>query len=121
MYAIPIMSCEERRSASIPFCLAARFPAERPAARAYVRARETVFQAPCDLSVSRFLLDRVSHVAIIGEPPSATIERDLRRILSHGTPASLPAEILAQLWARRLDAIREGDWVERHHRPGEPL
>ena len=121
MYAGPIMSCEEERSASIPFCLAARFSAERPAARAYVRARETVFKAPCDLSISRFLLNQVSHIAIIGEPPSATLERDLRRILSHGTPVRLPMEILAQLWARRLDAIREGDWVERHHRPTQSV
>jgi hypothetical protein len=58
---------------------------------------------------------------MIGEPPPATLERDLRRVLSHGTPASLPTEILAQLWARRLNAIREGNWVERHHQPGESL
>jgi hypothetical protein len=121
VYAVPIMSREEDLSASIPFYLAARFPGEQPAARAYMRAREMVFQAPCDLSVSRFLLDRVSHVAIIGEPPARTLERDLRRILSRGTLANLPALILAQLWARRLNAIREGNWVERHHQPGESL
>jgi hypothetical protein len=67
------------------------------------------------------LLDQVAHVAIIGEPPSVALERDLRRILSYGIPADLPAEILAQLWARRLDAMRKGTWIERHHRPGESV
>ncbi len=101
--------------------LAARFPAERLARRAYFRAQDAVFRAPCDLSVSRFLLDRISHVAVIGVTPPEELDRDLRRILRTGELTPLPSTIVLLLWQRRLDANREGSWVERHFRPGRPL
>jgi len=101
--------------------LAARFPTERLARQAYFRAQAAVFRAPCDLSVSRFLLDRVSHVAVIGVTPPEELDRDLRRILRTGELTPLPPTIVLLLWQRRLDANREGSWVERHFRPGRPL
>ena len=101
--------------------LAARFPTERLAHRAYVRAQEAVFRAPCDLSVFRFLLDRASHVAVIGASPPEELDRDLRRIVRNGELALLPDGIVRLLWERRLQANREGAWVERHYRPGRPI
>ena len=100
--------------------LAARFPTERAAHRAYFRAQEVVFAAPCDLSVSRFLLDHVSHVAVIGVTPPDDVDRQLRRILRSGEFTTLPGDILRFLWQRRLEANRHGPWVERHFRPGQP-
>ncbi len=100
--------------------LAARFPSERTAHRAYVRAQEAVFRAPCDLSVFRFLLDRASHVAVIGITPPEELDRGLRRILRTGDLALLPDGIVRLLWERRIQANREGAWVERHYRPGRP-
>jgi hypothetical protein len=111
----------ERPSAS--YSLIARFQYEPPARRAYFRAQEAVFtaQPPADLSVYRFQLDRISHVAVIGEPPPQELERTLRAILATGIPASLPAEVLKQLQDRRTRMSAQGLWVEGHYRPGRRL
>ncbi len=111
----------ERSPIGERYDLAARFPTEHLARRAYFRVQEAVFRAPCDLSVSRFLLDRVSHVAVIGVPPPDELDRRLRRILRTGELTPLPGNILLLLWQRRLEANRDGPWVERHFRPGRPL
>ncbi len=103
------------------YALAARFLTERTAHRAYFRAQEAVFAAPCDLSVYRFLLDHVSHVAVIGVTPPEELDQRLRRILRAGELTALPEGILLALWERRLQANREGAWVERHWRPGQPI
>ncbi len=101
--------------------LAARFSTERAAHRAYFRAQELVFAAPCDLSVTRFLLDRVAHVAVIGITPPEDVDRRLRRLLRAGELTSLSEEVLLALWERRLQANQEAPWVERHWRPGQLL
>ena len=101
---------------------AARFPSERQAGRAYFRAQEALYSAPaCDLSAYRFLIDRISHVAVLGDPPPQEVDRAIRRILATGEPITLPAEVVETLFQRRSQQIRLGPWVERHHRPGEPL
>src|SRR3954451_18706328 len=98
----------------------ARFNGERPAGRAYHQLQEAIFRSPaCELSVFRFILDRQWHVSVLGDPPAETLERRIRQVLSRGTPASLPEEILAELQRRRAEATRIGPWVERHHRSGE--
>jgi len=101
--------------------LVTRFPTEWLARQAYFRSQETVFCAPCDLSVFRFLLNHVSHVAVIGVPPPEELDQQLRRILRAGALSALPGDILLALWERRLQAHREGSWVERHWRPGQPI
>jgi hypothetical protein len=101
---------------------AARFRSERKAERAYFRAQEALYQAPeCDLSAYRFLLERISHVAVLGTPPPEELDRTIRKILASGEPAALPEEVLTLLLQRRAEQIRLGPWVERHHRPGQPL
>jgi hypothetical protein len=96
----------------------ARFSGERPAGRAYNQLQEAIFRSPaCELSVYRMLLQRDWHVAVLGDPPAATLERRIRQVLTRGTPASLPAEILEELQRRRAAATRIGPWVERHQRP----
>lgn len=101
---------------------AAKFDRERQAKRAYFRCQETVFQAQeCDLSVYRFLLDRISHVAVIGQTPPEEIDRRLRKLLAAGEPTSLPADIIQLLFARRIQAAQQGSWVEGHYRPGRPM
>lgn len=102
--------------------MAFRFAGERPAARAYFRAQELIFATPdADLSVFRFLLEQVSHVAVIGNKPRRETTQRLERICSAGLPVTLTPDILRRLQQRREDAMKEGDWVERHHRPGEPI
>ena len=104
-----------------PYELTARFASERVAHRAYFRTQAVIFTAPCDLSVTRFLLDRVSHVAVIGVTPPEELDRRLRRVLRAGEFTTLSGDILQTLWRRRLAANLHGPWVERHHRPGLPL
>jgi len=105
-----------------PYYQAACFPNERRAGRAYFRAQRTIYDSPrCDLSVFRFQLARVYHVAVLGAPPLPDLEGRLRSILSAGVPATLPAEVIAMLQGRRAEAAQLGPWVEGHYRPGEHL
>jgi len=98
----------------------ARFAGETPAGRAYRRTQDLLFATPdCELSAFRFHLDRIWHVAVLGDQPPEDLERQLRAILSRGEPASLPEDILLQLQRRRAQATRVGPWAEGHYRPGE--
>jgi hypothetical protein len=99
----------------------ARFNGERPAGRAYTQLQNDIFRSPdCELSVFRLLLDRQWHVSVLGDPPAEILDRRIRRILSRGTPASLPEEIRQELQRRRTLATRISPWVERHLRPTHP-
>jgi hypothetical protein len=93
------------------------------AKRAYFRTQETVLRAKgrCELSTYRFLLEGISHVAVVGETPPEELDRRLRKILAAGGPTPLPAEILQLLLDRRVQASQQGEWVERHYRPGKEL
>lgn len=98
----------------------ARFSGERPAGRAYLQLQDAIFQAPaCELSIFRLQLHRDWHVAVLGDPPAETLARRIRQVLSHGIPASLPEDVLAELQRRRAEATRIGPWIERHVRPTE--
>ena len=102
---------------------AARFPGEELAGRAYFAAQETVatHAGDVDLSAYRFRLDRVDHVAVLGDPPPTALHDELRRILATGEPATIPEDVLKLLNARRAEATEAGPWVEGHHRPGKRL
>lgn len=101
-----------------PYLQVARFTGERPAGRAYSQLQDTIFNSPaCDLSVFRVLLSRDWHVAVIGVPPAETLDRRVRQILSRGTPATLPRQVLDELYRRRSEATKLGPWVERHVEP----
>ncbi|MGD9893501.1 MAG: hypothetical protein AB7R89_03400 [Dehalococcoidia bacterium] len=104
-----------------PYYRAARFTDERTAAGVYRRAEQTIHRTPCDLSAYRFLLDQVSHVALIGAPPPPQLDQVLADLFAAGEPATLPSEVLRQLSERRAQASRIGPWVEGHYRPGRRL
>ncbi len=105
-----------------PYHVAARFMSEPVAKQAYFRSKELVFaDVRADLSVYRFLLDQVSHVAVLGAPPPEEIDNQLRAILSTGEPAVLPQDILTALYERRTQMKQHGAWVEGHYRPGKKL
>lgn len=99
----------------------ARFTGERAAAQAYTQAQDAIFAAPCDISAYRFLLDRVSHVALIGAPPPAELDQHLGMLLAEGTPVTLPRGVLIALVERRRQMRQRGLWTEGHYRPGRPL
>ncbi len=102
---------------------AARFPGEGPAGVAYVAAQEAVaaHAGDVDLSAYRFQLDRVDHVAVLGDPPPTALHDALRAILSTGEPAAIPEDVLKLLNGRRAEATDAGPWVEGHYRPGKRL
>lgn len=101
----------------VPFLIAAQFRSEPTSERAYFEAQNTIKRHQVnDLSVYRFQLRSVFHVAILGEIPPQPLEQRLRRILAAGDPAALPEDIVSLLLARRAEASQQGPWVERHYR-----
>jgi hypothetical protein len=101
---------------------AARFRSHEAAGAAYQRAQATLYaHLECDLSTYRFILDGVSHVAVIGDPPPRQLERQLKAILSAGQATTLPLDVLARLAQRRGQATQIGPWVEGHYDPGKHL
>ena len=124
------MSAEQRQEAEEhqenqspkPFTLAARFPSEQTAGRAYFGAQEAVFNSPrSEVSVYRFQLSHIYHVAVLGETPPEPLEQRLRRLLARGELVTLPDDILKVLFQRRAAASSRAPWIERHYRPGMPL
>ena len=101
----------------------ARFPGEEPAGAAYFAAQEAIsaHAGDVDLSAYRFLLDRVAHGLVLGEPPPTELHDRLRGILGTGEPAQLPEDLLKLFTARRQVATQAGTWVEGHYRPGRRL
>ena len=100
-----------------PFCIAAKFQAEPVSRRAYFTAQDAIKKhQDNDLSVYRFQLTGVFHVAVLGVTPPEPLEQQLRQILATGAPATLPENIVALLFARRIQATQHGPWIERHYR-----
>lgn len=110
---------EQRETDADPYYRAARFVSERAAGRAYFRTQRLVYNSNCELSCFRFQLDGIYHVAILGEPPPKKLEQRLQRLLSNGSLVLLPPDILSRLFERRAEAARQGEWIERHFRPGQ--
>ena len=114
-------SHREQEHEPVPYHRAARFADERRSARTYRSVQDALFAAACDLSAYRVLINRVPHVAVVGEPPPADLDRRLDHLLAAGEPVALPDAVLTTLAARRAQAARLGPWIEGHHRPGTPL
>ena len=105
-----------------PYYRAARFAGAQPAGQIYHHLRDMLYRRPdADLSVYRLQLDRVDHVAVLGDPPAADLDQQIAAVLAQGEPASLPAAALQALLARRCQMTQHGPWIEGHHRPGERL
>lgn len=105
-----------------PYYQAARFDGERPAGQAYQQAQKAVYEdRESDLSAYRFQLERVYHVAVLGEPPSAETDEKLAQILAEGELTALPLDVLKALQERRTQMKQQGCWVEGHYRPGKKL
>lgn len=97
---------------------AARFSGEQTAGRAYFQLQELIYGPECDISVYRFKIKDVFHVAIVGEHPSETLDRQLQGALGLGEAISLDERTLDFLLRRRAQQSSQGSWVEHHHRPG---
>lgn len=67
-----------------PYYQASRISGERVAGKAYAKAQHIIFTAACNLSAYRFQLDRIWHVAVIGEQLDEAIQKQIQKILGAG-------------------------------------
>ncbi len=115
---------QPRRQEAEPasYLRAARFPNEQTAGIAYGAVQDAIFAgAPNDLSAYRFQLNRIYHVAVLGQPPPPDLDQQLEDLLAGGEPATLPRGVLLALAERRRQMSRYGPWSEGHYRPSRPL
>lgn len=103
------------------YYLAARYADGRSSGAAYHQAQEALFETEYELSVYRFQLDQVWHVAVLGETPPPDFAETMQSLLSTGEPTTLPADLLSMLNKRRRQATKLGSWVEGHYRPEKRL
>jgi hypothetical protein len=108
---------EFERDVESQFIRAVRFEIEEDARKAYFEVQNLIFDNDCDLSVYRFKLNQVSHVAALGAPPEPNVLETLDSVLSRGAATELPRDIARMLTDRRREAQRLGPWVEGHYRP----
>jgi hypothetical protein len=107
----------ERRGDPPAYQRAARFSSEQDAGIAYERSQEAVYLgAPNDLSTYRLIVNHEWYVTILGQQPPPELQEQIEGILALGEPTDLPEEVMTALAARRAASIRQGSWVERHHR-----
>jgi hypothetical protein len=100
---------------SPPYWRAAHFEDEVASRRAYVRLTSTLLDyRQIDLSFTRMLLETGYHVAIVGAPPRAAVDRAIGRQLEPGTPVTLTPYLLIELWLRHRSASDFSPWMERH-------
>jgi hypothetical protein len=101
-------------------CLAARFDSQDQAGRVYSAIHEMLRASrESDLSVYRFELGGVPHVAVVGLEPSAHILQGVGQALAGGQPVTLAQEAVLWLLERRADMAPEGPgFTEGHYTQG---
>src|SRR5690349_10415605 len=88
----------------IPYFEVRRFNNERRALTTYNQLQDTLLEHACDLSTYRFLLNQISHVAVLGDRPAETLVQIVERLLGVGTPTTIPPEVRTALEQRRAQA-----------------
>jgi hypothetical protein len=98
---------------------AAKYPSEEASEQPYDQLQQALYETPCDLSAYRIRLGPTLdyHIATLGNPPPAELQRRIEEILATGETVTLPEEILVYLTQRRREQQRQGQWVEKHHFP----
>jgi hypothetical protein len=98
-----------------PYWRAARFEDELASRRAYVRLTAALLEhCRINLSFTRLLLETGYHVAVVGTPARAAVDRAIGRELEPGTPVSLAPLLLRELWQRHRTVSDFRPWLERH-------
>jgi hypothetical protein len=54
-------------------------------------------------------------VFVIGQTPPQAVEAKITQILGQGEMASVPEQAVTELYARRVEEIQKGEWVEQHY------
>ena len=99
----------------------ARFRRDVAAKRFYTEIQEAIRTAECDLSVYNLRFNGEPTVVVLGDAPPAGLDERLRKMLSAGTPAVLPPDVIVMLTERSIRERRKGPWREGHYDPGKRL
>ena len=83
------------------------------------RCKMRLYGSEYELSAFRFQLDRLWHVAVVGEPPPETFDQAVQAMLSGGTVETLTPDLITFFNERRIEAREIAPWVERHYRPDQ--
>ncbi len=111
----------EEQAGSPAYLRIVRFRRDAAAKRVFTAAQEAIFHTECDLSVYNLRFNGEPTVVVLGDAPPADLGERLRKILSAGTPADLPPDIIAMLTQRSIEERRRALWSEGHYNPGERL
>lgn len=110
------------QEAGLPaYLLMARFRRDVAAKRFCTEIQEAIRTAECDLSVYNLRFNGESTVIVLGDAPTADLDERLRRMLSAGTPATLPQDMIVMLTQRSIEEPRKALWSEGHYGPGKRL
>ena len=109
-----------RKQESKGYLRAARFASEEAAGQVYFQIQELVaqFAGDVDLSVYRFSLSDVVHVAVVGEAPPGELRQEIEVAIAGGESVRLDRPTRRWLRQRRAEQIKRAPWVEHHFRPG---
>ena len=99
---------------------AATFPDEESAGQVYFHLQELIAHVAgdVDLSVYRFSLSDVVHVAVVGESPPGELRQEIEAAIAGGESVRLDRPTRRWLRQRRAEQLKRGPWVEHHFRPG---
>jgi hypothetical protein len=103
------------------YLLMARFRRDVAAKRFYTEIQEAIRTAACDLSVYNLRFNGEPIVIVLGDASPADLDERLRKVLSAGTPATLPQDVIVMLHERSIRERRKGPWREGHYGPGKRL
>jgi hypothetical protein len=98
-----------------------RFRRDAAAKRVYTQVQEAIRNAECDVSVYNLRFNGEPIVIVLGDAPPADLDERLRKMLSAGTPADLPPDVITMLTQRSIEERRKALWSEGHYGPGKRL
>lgn len=110
-----------QEAGSPAYLLMARFRRDVAAKRFYTEIQEAIRTAACDLSVYNLRFNGEPTVIVLGDKPSADLDERLRRMLSKGSSATVPQDVIVMLTERSIAERRKGPWSEGHYDPGKRL
>lgn len=105
------------------FCVAYQFANNEESTEVWNEI-EAVLEKAEDVSLSAYNMQLLSNqqwcVALVGKTPSQSRQKQFARLCERGTSVRLSHTEVAKLTQRRLEGVKRGDWVVKHHKkPGK--
>jgi hypothetical protein len=103
------------------FYLAYQFESNEESTNRWQTIRHVLEKAE-DVSLSAYNMQLLSNqqwcVALVGKPPSDSRQKQLKKLLEGGIQVRLSDGEVVKLTQARLEGVKEGPWVIKHHYPG---